>query len=394
MALVIFWRAERALEVRELDSDVVRTLLELRVLIHGHLVHGAEPVNLAAKRRNLALTGLAVLGLGHLEGLLEHMATVRGDGGNRLLHAHLELSGLDLEATLLGLGPLELGGDVGHLLAGVADRLLEGVRVCLGQARAVAQALGPRERTGMDRLVALVERVDAQAKHLERARALLRGTGALGELVDAARELAVALVKVSEALARRRQREAGVCGLLGGIVLGTGRLATALACLLDETPKLGETLLALVDALLELLQARTGRLGALRRRLATRLHLGKLVLGMAHLRLQAPELGVDGVALAPEPRDGSGGLACSLARLGELLGRRIDESCRLRHTLLKLGNAALECGDLLDELGDATLALERSRRGTGRCPRLRAAVGKRHDAVGRHVSKRGVFGVG
>lgn len=95
----------RALEVRELGGDVVRTLLELRVLVHGHLVHGAEPVNLAAKRRNLALTGLAVLGLGHLEGLLEHMATVRGDGGNRLLHAHLELSGLDLEATLLGTWP-------------------------------------------------------------------------------------------------------------------------------------------------------------------------------------------------------------------------------------------------------------------------------------------------
>ena len=91
------------------------------------------------------------------------MPTVGRDLRDRLLDADLKTSTLHLDVALGALGLLKCRIGVRDLLLRVADSLLEGVRVRLGEARAVTQALGPGLTSLVNRLVALMERIDAEA---------------------------------------------------------------------------------------------------------------------------------------------------------------------------------------------------------------------------------------
>ena len=178
-------RRAGALEVGHLLVDVVGALLEALVLLHGHLVDGADVGELLGQACRVALHGVAVLGLGQRQGVLEGVGAGRRDGGDGVLDLDLEPSGRDLGVGDGGLGGLEGRLGTGHLLAGVGDGPLERVGVGLGQAGTIAQHGGTRERALVDRVVAGMQGVDAQAQHLEGAGRALDARAAAVEVGDA-----------------------------------------------------------------------------------------------------------------------------------------------------------------------------------------------------------------
>ncbi len=247
----------------------------------------------------------------------------------------------------------------------------------------------------MDRLVALVQRVDAQAHDVEGVARGPRGLDAPVKVLQALDQLRRAVLVVGEALARHRELQArvgklavGRRGVAGGLVLvGRG--------LLQLLGELGRARRRLAGGAAVLLDGASGLGGLLRGRLALGRDLRLLAQGRCQLVLQAAAVGRGGLQLGREARllalGGSGRRAglCQgvLLLLGGLEGRRQGIG-QLAHALL--------------QRADASLALKRAALVGGRRAHVHAAVGQDRHAVQRDegevrpalVPAQGLAGVG
>ena len=167
-----------ALEIGELLRDIVRTRAQALVLLHSHLVHRAEVIDLPDEARELALRRLTVLGLRKGERFLEHGGAVGGDSGDRALHLDLELSALDVDLVLRGNRRIHLLLGRSDLLLGVFNGLLERGGISLLERSLVTQTSSPFHSALKKGGVAVMQRIDAQAEHFERPRGLRRRTNA------------------------------------------------------------------------------------------------------------------------------------------------------------------------------------------------------------------------
>ena len=122
-----------------------------------------------ARSFELPLRRGAIRGGGELERLLQDHAPVRGDGANGRLDLHLEFAPCHLGIVNRRSSQVDLDLGARDLGLGVLDGALERRGVGLLERGAVAQAGRPIHRALGERLVAIVKRVDAQAKHLEGA---------------------------------------------------------------------------------------------------------------------------------------------------------------------------------------------------------------------------------
>ena len=165
-------RLARALQIGQLLLDVIGAALELLVLLHGNLVHGAQIVDLTHKLVELALGGVAVGGSRKHERFLEHRRAIGGNGLDGSLDLHLELATRDLELVLRGRGGIDSLLSAGNLCLGILDGLLERSGVRLLQRGLVTQARCPIRRAFQQGRIAFVHGIDAQTQQFERARSL------------------------------------------------------------------------------------------------------------------------------------------------------------------------------------------------------------------------------
>ena len=232
----------------------------------------------------------------------------------------------------------------------------------------------------MDGVVAVIEGVDTETDDLERARAARRREDAAVEVGHARGELALPRREAVPALPRRRELDAGVGELVGGLALGTDGILVGARCLDEARGELLGALLGVGGSRAVLLDVCSG-LRRLGRRGVTGLRdLRELGRGGVDLALQATELRDERRELAVETGDLALGMRARVARLRQGGFRGRDGSCGVLALPLERGHAVLE-------RADAPLALERAGLRRGVRADDRAPVGKDGHARGRDVGE-------